>query len=85
MFTDDDVFNEIEEIIEKKKKRYERALQEEVKQGRILSRVTELENSLIDAYIKLIRTKYWVRERRFVGSEEAESEINEFLELVGEE
>lgn len=85
MLTDDDIFNEIEMLIEKKKERYKRALEEEITHGRILSRVTDLENSLVDAYIKLIRTKYWVKERKFMGSGEAVSEIDEFLELIGEE
>jgi len=79
---DDVIFTEIEKVIEQKKKRYERALLEEEEAGRTLTRVTDLENSLIDAYIKYLRMKYWVKEHKVVASKDALREIDEFFELV---
>lgn len=85
MLSDDVVFNEIEQIIDNKKKRYKKALEKENNGNDILSRVTQLEDSLIDAYLKYIKMKYYVKERRFAGNEKMEEEIEEFIEIVGDE
>lgn len=85
MLNDEDIFDEIEKIIDIKKQRYEKALKWESEDEKILSRVTQLEDSLIDAYMKYIRMKYYVKERKFSAGVELEEEIDEFIEIVGDE